>query len=530
MSNWLKKNWLAVVPFIVIFGIFTIFSSLQWSSVMSNSPDLGIFTQTIMKYANFQVPYNDIKNMLIFGDHFSPILILAVPFYWLIPSGLGVMICENFLFALTSSILFIACKKRFSNIPSLLISIAFGMSFEIQFAVVTQFHEVCFGVLIIAISLLLYQKKNYTISAIVMALLVFVKEDFGSISFVFGLIIAYSAFRQNDKKNIITGIFVSVWSFVITTIAIFVIIPSFNIKQSNLYIDSLFVNLGGADVIPQLLQLLFLLLISGGFIWASSPLGLMMIPELLVRFATSGVRASNTQYFWQYDAINGIIIFFALIEVMPKFFKLLGLGNAKKSELPKRRFYFSTAIGTLVLIVSITTSFITPMFRTPLNALLDQSPSDQQIHFDWSTSQVAQDTKSFETGRLDKLNEVINSLKSDLSKNPTRTNVAVDRNPLAYLVNPAWSTFFFPMDPIDRTQSTNCVSPNYDNCYYTWPKGLKPDYYIVSSYGVWASNNPGVVQIAKQYYPDETYEVVYQNDTYQLAKRTSGYSDSTSTK
>jgi uncharacterized membrane protein len=517
MTNWFKKNWLGIVPFSIIFLVFEIFSNLQWKSVMSNSPDLGIFTQLIMKYASFQAPYSEIKNMIIFGDHFSPAVVLAVPFYWIMPNGLGVMTAENFFFAAAAVFVFLAARTRFNKIPSVLISLAFGFSFGIQYAVNAQFHEIAIGTLILAISLFLYLKKQYLPSAIVIALLVFVKEDCGAIVFVYGIILW--VLLKNWKY-----IFLSIWAVLVTSLALFVITPAFNIREGNTYISSLFVNID-AQSINDFIFLLFLTAIAGVFLWLKSPIALLVVPELVVRFISSGgVRATNVQYFWQYDALDMVILTFALIDVIPYFFKLFGLGSVSKKLLPARRVQFTTAVFSAMLIVSLIISFINPSFKTPLNALINQAPGESQYHFDYTTSKVVLDETEFDTTRYDQLQEVIDALDKDVSTNKSITgkpSVAVDRNPLAYLVSPNRDTYFVPIDPIDKElgKGSNCVSPNYDNCYYTWPKGLVPDYYVISNYGIWAQSNPDVVAVAKNYYPNEEFETVYSNDTYQLGKR-----------
>ncbi|MEU9984382.1 DUF2079 domain-containing protein [Streptomyces sp. NPDC050856] len=63
----------------------------QWQALELGGFDLGIFDQAMRGYADFSLPVSSVKNyhhefppgFSLLGDHFSPVLMLAAPVYWI---------------------------------------------------------------------------------------------------------------------------------------------------------------------------------------------------------------------------------------------------------------------------------------------------------------------------------------------------------------------------------------------------------------------------------------------------------------
>ncbi|CAM5684278.1 hypothetical protein SCYAM73S_04457 [Streptomyces cyaneofuscatus] len=86
----------------VLCGLYFLYSYLQYSRFGSPSWDLGIFEQEVRAYADIRAPIVDIKGpgYLILGDHFSPIVALLAPLYWLWPSAESLLFAQAAFFAL----------------------------------------------------------------------------------------------------------------------------------------------------------------------------------------------------------------------------------------------------------------------------------------------------------------------------------------------------------------------------------------------------------------------------------------------
>lgn len=54
---------------------------LRHYSFETHAHDLAIFDQAVWHYSRWEAPFSSIKGFSVLGDHFTPILILAGPFY-----------------------------------------------------------------------------------------------------------------------------------------------------------------------------------------------------------------------------------------------------------------------------------------------------------------------------------------------------------------------------------------------------------------------------------------------------------------
>ena len=110
--------------------------------------DLGIFDQAVQAYSRFQVPFIQLKaqgGFNILGDHFSPIIMLLAPFYWLWPSAKMLMVAQALLFA--GSVFFVGwyALRRGMGLAAYLAEAAFALSYGVLSAMVFDFHEIAFG-------------------------------------------------------------------------------------------------------------------------------------------------------------------------------------------------------------------------------------------------------------------------------------------------------------------------------------------------------------------------------------------------
>src|SRR5690349_5964907 len=77
-----------------LFVLYAVVSIRQYQRMQSTGFDLGIFEQAIRSYAHGHLPTAEIKgpDYRLFGDHFSPVLALLVPFYRAFPSPVTLLV------------------------------------------------------------------------------------------------------------------------------------------------------------------------------------------------------------------------------------------------------------------------------------------------------------------------------------------------------------------------------------------------------------------------------------------------------
>lgn len=298
------------------FALYMVYSVLQWNSYAVRSWDLGIFTQLAKDYANLQFPpivsikgagYN------LWGDHFHPILLILGPIYKLFPSAFTLLFVQNALFAISVFVITRFAIKRLGTIPGVLLGFAYSVSWGLQSAIDAQFHEVAFGVPLLALALCSLMEEKWRSAWIWAALIVFVKEDLGLTVFVIGLVMALRGPR-------VAGLWLSAWGVVWFVLATWVILPAMNPSgkwaySSQLDISGLLANPASLFQTDKV-STTFLLIAISATLCLYSPLAAVVLPTLAWRFLSDlEVYWGQT---WQYSAVLMPIVFCAAIDALSR--------------------------------------------------------------------------------------------------------------------------------------------------------------------------------------------------------------------
>lgn len=177
--------------------------------------DLVIFDQAIRAYSRFGAPVSPMKDthnpgqvvagyghaFSILGDHFSPVLALVAPLYWIWDNPQVLILAEAVLFACAVPCVWLFTRRALgSAVAAYLVAFAFGISWELQEASAAGFHEVGFFVPLCALMLERYQAGKLRQAMIVAAVLLLVKEDAGYVVAMFGLLVALGRGRTTRQR------------------------------------------------------------------------------------------------------------------------------------------------------------------------------------------------------------------------------------------------------------------------------------------------------------------------------------------
>jgi uncharacterized membrane protein len=183
--------------------------------------DLVIFDQAIRNYAHGGAPVSMFKNVhdaaqvspaftgtfSILGDHFSPILAVLAPLYWIWNDPQVLLLAQAALFGLAVPSVWVFARRallrvatpRSAAVGAYLATIAFGLFWPLQEATVAGFHEVAFFVPLTAILIERYQAGRLRHMVICAIVLLTVKEDCGYIVAAFGLLLILTR-RVNGER------------------------------------------------------------------------------------------------------------------------------------------------------------------------------------------------------------------------------------------------------------------------------------------------------------------------------------------
>lgn len=314
------------------FIIFTLFTIYQWGLLESWSWDEGIFAQLVRKYAMLQTPIVDIKGpgYHLWGDHFSPILLLLTPFYWLLPSGITPALVQNLLFAGAVYALAKLAYQQCAGWLASVLSFSFCLSWGIQSAVEVQFHEIAFATFLLAWAIRYAIEQKWQVAFYWFLPLVFCKEDIGVTVLVAGLVLGFLVHRGEVKfpKAKFYAIFLSAWGVFWLVMAVWVIIPFFNVHGAYDYTSQV-TNTSLTTMLltglPEKFLLLFGLGASLGILGVITPYAWLILPTITWRFI------GNVPFYWgfgwQYSAVLMPMVFASM------FYVIQALGWAKPCKL-----------------------------------------------------------------------------------------------------------------------------------------------------------------------------------------------------
>ncbi|WP_103062484.1 DUF2079 domain-containing protein [Actinomyces qiguomingii] len=308
----------------------------QWRAMQVPSWDLGIFSELAKAYSRLQAPIVPIKgegyNLL--GDHFHPILILLGPVWRLWPSPLALLVLQDLLLALSAWPLTRLATRLLGRPVALALGLFYVLSWGMQGAVASQFHEIAFAVPLLAWASVAFAEQRWRDCALWVLPLVTVKEDLGLTVFMAGLAIALrgrlGAPHQPAGRgpawwrNLSTtrlGVLVALVGLLSFLLTVGVILPS--LSPSGTWEYGLSGNGGSTSLIARLLssevkvQTLGMLVGTAGLIGLASPWMSLVLPTLAWRFLSSNEFYWTWQN-WHYNAILIPIALGALLDVVAR--------------------------------------------------------------------------------------------------------------------------------------------------------------------------------------------------------------------
>jgi uncharacterized membrane protein len=326
---------------VVVFGAYSAISLFRLMQLNPSSWDLGIYTEYVKQYADLRAPIVDIRGpgFNLLGDHFQPIVAVLAPFFRIFPSSATLLIGQALLVAVSVFPVSQLAREKLGTGPGRAIAVAYGFSWGLQELPQFDFHEIAFAVPLLAFSLSALVRGHIK-AAVWWALpLVFVKEDQGFTVAAIGIYLIVAGLRAripdpwdpadpDGRGRMKAGQVLLTWGFVWSFVAIGVIIPHFNPDHVYQYwSDGGILAPGGHPSVfglirqllhawPVKLQTVVMLLLPTAFIALRSPLVLIAVPSLLLRFI-----ATNSAYwgtYWHYNATVMPIIFIAAIDAMAR--------------------------------------------------------------------------------------------------------------------------------------------------------------------------------------------------------------------
>jgi uncharacterized membrane protein len=223
----------------VIAAIYATYSLAMYYTFKTSAYDLTIFDQAVRSYAHFHLGISPLKgvhngfgpNFSVLGDHFSPIIAVLAPLYWIHNSPSTLLVAQAVLFALAIPSLWLFTRRAFgggrkATAAAYLVAVAYGLSWPLIAAVAFDFHEVAFAPVLTAVAIERFQAGRLRGALIALAFLLLVKEDMGLFVAGLGVWLILTRDRMVPRQYTV-GLGMIVVGVGWTAVATYLLIPAF---------------------------------------------------------------------------------------------------------------------------------------------------------------------------------------------------------------------------------------------------------------------------------------------------------------
>ena len=172
--------------------VYLLHSLLRFRSFEAKGYDLGIFDQAVRQYALLKAPVVPIKgdDFHLLGDHFHPIIAALAPLYWIWDDPRMLNIAMIAMLVSTAIPVHLVVRGWFGHRPAMLSASALLLWWPFQAIVNWDFHEIAFGVPVIAWVIWGIERGRPWFAVGLAAVLLLVREDLGITVIAIAIVLA----------------------------------------------------------------------------------------------------------------------------------------------------------------------------------------------------------------------------------------------------------------------------------------------------------------------------------------------------
>ena len=234
-----KTNIIVAIVGVLLFafvGIITVYRYLTYSN---STFDFGIFTQmyeNMKQTGSISTTLERNRVLSHFGVHFSPIFYIALPIYFIFPSPVTVQLIQAFMVALpVIPIVLISRKYKLSNWMTVGAVLLYALYPATAGGTLYDIHENCFLTFLILMAIWAIEKKKNILTAIMVLLVFFVKEDAPVYIMVLGTFYLFS--RKDKKRGLILMVTSAIYFIIATSVVKSYGLGIMDNRFSNLFYD-----------------------------------------------------------------------------------------------------------------------------------------------------------------------------------------------------------------------------------------------------------------------------------------------------
>jgi uncharacterized membrane protein len=210
-----REPWLMLLV-VAIAVALSVYCILRYDH-FGASIDLTLFDQAIWHYSHFQAPFSTIKGFDLLGDHLTPSVALWAPLYWVWADPRLLLAAASALAAASIVPVFLFARDRVGRAAGYGIAVAYAVFWGLQTGIGYEFHEVDLGPAMIALAILLADRRRWGLFAGVIAITLGIKEDLSLFVAAFGVLFLTRRQWRPGAALVVAGVG---WYFLATVILI----------------------------------------------------------------------------------------------------------------------------------------------------------------------------------------------------------------------------------------------------------------------------------------------------------------------
>lgn len=241
LKSWIINHdilivWALICIYIIYFSLYT---CAQHYNFKTYAFDLGIFSQSTWYAAHYgalinslEISQHPINHLAI---HFSPILYLAVPFYFLFPDPKTILILQSVALSITALPCYLLAKAKINNIfICLIIAVSFLLYPPLHNINLYDFHPVALAVPILFCCLYFLEKQKYGWFWVFFILSLLIKEN------VILTGIGIGAYIFITKRKFLFGIIIAAISATFFKDGVLVLKKNYNASKNKITINEIY--------------------------------------------------------------------------------------------------------------------------------------------------------------------------------------------------------------------------------------------------------------------------------------------------
>lgn len=173
-----------------VFAGYAWYAVIRYDGYLTAGYDLGIFDQAVRGYSQLRAPIVALRGpeLNIWADHAHPIIALAAPLYRLWDSPVVLVVLQAALVAASLPFVHAFARRRLGPRASIAVTFGYALGWPLQGLVDFDFHEIAFGVPLLAAAIDGLDRRSDRNLLICSALLLTVREDLGIVVAMLGLL------------------------------------------------------------------------------------------------------------------------------------------------------------------------------------------------------------------------------------------------------------------------------------------------------------------------------------------------------